>query len=57
MTRFLILACEALRNVARSYLLKELHETELVAVLLRDAHANHIGGSSNQSSISFKHRN
>lgn len=40
-----------------SHLLKKLHKTEFVAVLLRDSHADHIGGSSNQSSISFKHRN
>lgn len=35
------------------HLLEELHEAESVAVLLRDSHANNIGSSSNQSSISF----
>jgi len=41
---------------SRAHLLGKLHEAKFVAVLLRDTHANNIGGSSNQSSISFKHR-
>lgn len=41
-------------SFSRSYLLEELHETKSVAVLFRDTHANNIGRSSNQSSISFK---
>lgn len=39
---------------SRSHLPEELHETESVTMLLRDAHANNVGSSSNQSSISFK---
>jgi len=45
-------------EVASGDSLEELHEGEPVAVLLRDAGANHVSRSSDQRSVTFRtHRN